>query len=701
MKSFTIPQERTNLQSLNPNQKFLAQLKILTQYACQVYPRVSTPEQKKNVSAEMQQDRKFALLCGWHDDDEMIIVEKDDLGLSGQLRMDERPAFVKTLRNISSGRVKTVVVSNISRFFRRKWLDEAEKFMQICDTYGVKVVVPNSTRSAVKSIFDFSQSDAIQQFRRECEEAWNYLENHIYGTMLAAEDILGQIGRWAGWNLPPGYIVDRRKELEDGKPNLTYRLYIPYPPHAEIVDKLHDRFWELGFNVSALLREIAYLECLFPAFEPWVDRQFINKLALAKVIDERGNIKGYTINSEHGLRSVLGNVAHIGYWVYKGELLFPDNHDPIVERNKFALTYNHLAPVQLDGTPNEFVLGRRTKYVKRHTPLYSGILDGKLYASDPDYRINSAPKPIKHKEKPLEIVSYYSFYKRRRNVSHASKYMIACVDLDRIFTLHFIHRLQQADEFENFLDAEKAELATQAQLVKDLDVQIDGAKKAMALKKAYLDSGKIKNLELLTSLDEGYTQLQLDLARLESQREKIVGSRTTAQKRRSYKQMMREAGDRWEEIIDPDLLLLMIEAFVEKMVIEPLSPQFYQMDIHWSDPEWGVDELLCYRDGKPSVRWSDDELIILYEKYENAPMEELFTLLPRRNYTSIMAQAETLGLKRRYQRCNDGLPKAFCLQDWEIMQLCHVTEEALLKSKGGRLITWAIRQERPHLESNR
>src|SRR5436305_875117 len=189
------------------------QFAYLVQYACQVYPRVSTPGQKTNVSAEMLQDKRFALLCGWPDDDEMIIVEKDDLGVSGQLRMDVRLAFIKMLRNIASGRIKAVIVSNISRFFRRKWNDEAEKFMQICDTYGVKVIVPNATRTAIKHIFDFSLSADIQQFRRECEEAWKYLENHIYGTMLAAQDILGQIGRWGGWNLPPGYVIVRRGEI--------------------------------------------------------------------------------------------------------------------------------------------------------------------------------------------------------------------------------------------------------------------------------------------------------------------------------------------------------------------------------------------------------------------------------------------------------------------------------------------------------
>src|SRR2546427_6353761 len=64
----------------------------------QIYPRVSSTEQKKNVSAEMQQDKGFALLCGWKD--ELIIMDTDDLGLSGQLRMEDRPAFVKMLRNM-------------------------------------------------------------------------------------------------------------------------------------------------------------------------------------------------------------------------------------------------------------------------------------------------------------------------------------------------------------------------------------------------------------------------------------------------------------------------------------------------------------------------------------------------------------------------------------------------------------------------
>src|SRR5437763_1527980 len=72
----------------------------------QVYPRVSTPEQKKNVSAEMQQDKRFALRCGWTD--ERIIMDTRDLGLSGQLRMEERPAFSEMIASIGKGKIKVI-----------------------------------------------------------------------------------------------------------------------------------------------------------------------------------------------------------------------------------------------------------------------------------------------------------------------------------------------------------------------------------------------------------------------------------------------------------------------------------------------------------------------------------------------------------------------------------------------------------------
>src|SRR5947209_18374017 len=105
-------------------------VKLPTEYPCQIYPRVSTPEQKNNVSAEMQKDKSFALFCGWRDD--QIILDDRDLGVSGQLRMEDRLAFHDMLRRIANDTIKAVVTTNVDRLFRNKWGDESGKFMEIC-----------------------------------------------------------------------------------------------------------------------------------------------------------------------------------------------------------------------------------------------------------------------------------------------------------------------------------------------------------------------------------------------------------------------------------------------------------------------------------------------------------------------------------------------------------------------------------------
>src|SRR6266487_1039722 len=421
MRKFTTrtPEEQKERRFNSPWKQELS-----TDHPCQVYPRVSTPEQRENVSAEMQQDRRFAVLCGWSDDDEMIIVETDDLGLSGQLRMEERPAFVKMLRNIASGKVRVVIVANISRFFRRKWNDEAEKFMQICDTYGVKVIVPNPWRSGIEFVYDFSIRAHIEQFRRKCEEAWNYLEGHVYGTMLAAKAELGKAGRWEGGNLPPGYIPDRREKVE-GRRNPDYRLFIPYDPHAEVTRWLFDRFWELAGNVRALLREIAR-------------------------------------------REILSNPVYIGYWVYKGELISTENHTPLIDFHRFSYAFNQLSSVRLDGSENEEALARRNKYMKAYVGEKPAILKNHIVASDTGLRINVCPIMRERFGEQIGLVYYYSFFKRGDGVDKFKKYMITCADLDRIFLEHFIERLAHASDFENFLVKEQAETEARAQLENDL-----------------------------------------------------------------------------------------------------------------------------------------------------------------------------------------------------------------------------------------
>src|SRR5437588_12515312 len=110
----------------------------------QLYPRVSTPDQLENVSAQMQQDISFCVAYGWHE--RLVICDNADLAKSGQLPMNERTAFLKMLGRIQRGEVKTIIAAQVDRFFRMKWGIEYEKFMMLCAEYDVKVVTLSHNR---------------------------------------------------------------------------------------------------------------------------------------------------------------------------------------------------------------------------------------------------------------------------------------------------------------------------------------------------------------------------------------------------------------------------------------------------------------------------------------------------------------------------------------------------------------------------
>ena len=168
-------------------------------FDCVIYPRISTPGQRGNVSSELQlaEDGELwnmALRCGWQQ--HQVRHPKDDMELSGTLRMEDRPAFKLMLQWIINGEVRAVLAVNVDRLFRDKWGTEYSKFMEICEKYHVIVITPDM-------VYDFSVGFCVKLFRDRCIQAWEYLEYQVYKRMIGAKDFLGETGRWAGGNLPP------------------------------------------------------------------------------------------------------------------------------------------------------------------------------------------------------------------------------------------------------------------------------------------------------------------------------------------------------------------------------------------------------------------------------------------------------------------------------------------------------------------
>src|SRR5260370_5517539 len=217
--------------------------KLPTTFDCVIYPRISTPGQRGNVSSELQLKEdgelwNLALRLGWKQT--QVRHPKDDMELSGTLRMEDRPAFKQMLQWIINGEVRAVIAVNVDRLFRDKWGTEYSKFMEICEKYHVLVITP-------EMVYDFSDSYCIKSFRDKCVQAWEYLEYQVYKRMIGAKDYLGETGRWAGGNLPPGYIVDRDKHSP------TFRKYTRYMPWQQCRSEEHTSELQSHLNLVCRL----------------------------------------------------------------------------------------------------------------------------------------------------------------------------------------------------------------------------------------------------------------------------------------------------------------------------------------------------------------------------------------------------------------------------------------------------------------
>src|SRR6266567_2731097 len=353
------------------------------EWDCVMYPRVSTPKQLGNVSAEMQLEEdgklmQIALQCGWKP--HQIRCPKDDMALSGRLKMEERPAFRQMLGFIRSGTVKAVIAVEVDRLFRDKFGAEYGKFMEICEQYGVLVVCPDM-------VYDFRDNYSITRFRDRCIAAWEYMEYQIYGKMIGAKDFLGRTCRYTGGCIPVGFIIDRRKKLANGMLNPHFRKYMVYEPHARIVFAIYRRFRELNGRLWQLHRELRRQSFVFPEFEEWVEADgFLIRTNLKKVSG------GYTIGIT-AIRELLCNVAYIGYWVYKNVLISTASHNSVIlseELDLFWYAFNRLSCENPDGTPNEHYFGNPAahKHIQAGGDVPDAMLKYLIAGEDPKYLIN-------------------------------------------------------------------------------------------------------------------------------------------------------------------------------------------------------------------------------------------------------------------------------------------------------------------------
>jgi DNA invertase Pin-like site-specific DNA recombinase len=344
-----------------------------------VYYRQSSMAQVGNISTDIQQIDlpKYVNTLGWLQ--ESIILIDEDEGVSVTKRIDELKGMSRLYDLIITGRIGAVAVQAEDRLFRDETQIQVNVFIDACVKCNVRVITP---------YFKYNFADKYEVpyhrllFRMRAEQAADFLNSYIRGRLFAAKERMLMQGMWMGGNINLGYMVDDRKNLSSGVSNPAWHKFVPFQPCAEVVVKIFELFLYYGGNANAVLRHLHKQGPHFPDFD---DPEFPKGVPPGFICSKpmrmlkRDNIY---FPSREALILMLTKAVYLGHWVYRGNVVVWNNHEPIVSEDLFYQAFNYLSLYLLDGEPNPNYAPRverthREKNPERAVPkkaIYLGLV---------------------------------------------------------------------------------------------------------------------------------------------------------------------------------------------------------------------------------------------------------------------------------------------------------------------------------------
>jgi DNA invertase Pin-like site-specific DNA recombinase len=664
-----------------------------------IYARQSSPAQLINhpESTEMQTDDLRIWLLKRRVPEGNIYLFDADLGLSGRLRIDQRTALQELVVRIQTDEIKAVLVYRVSRLFRDETGVQYNTFLTICREHSCILVTADGM------LFNFNIEMHRKMFRFLAEQAADYLPQQMQ-ILFQAKLRKARKGLYVGLGpVPIGYIVD----YDIHSP--TYKRYLVYRPHAEIVFYLFKRFYELEGDFSALVRELEAMPIVFPDVEEGVDRRNTFQKRRKKVPG------GFHI-SKDGLRLLLTNPAYLGWWIVQGDVISRENHPAIIDKaNEYLFWYafEHLADYTTDGKENgNRRNGSPRRFYQRHTQVVALLNKKKLFSSQGKVFIHLTGEDWTYQIVPPD-------YTIKRG-------QLCEIDIDVIdtaFTERFLERLSETHDFDSYLQWVEEEAAQQAVIANSLLCQlqeIENRQEAIlderlairtqinakvreavekepqadvnTLKKKYEAevAGDLERLERKSlNLDSLKETLNLQLEPLQNTQQV-----QTARKFATFQGEVEKLREAWPE--KPiEARAEFVNLFIERVVLTLMAPHWVKVDIYWRHPAWEQDTLIVYRNRGNAPRWTDEERDIVRAYYPSAPREEILQRLPTKTWRSIRSEARRLQIRRPKQAWED-IPYVLTWADLEFMQEQGITSldtKCEASSRRGRLV--CVRRDRP------
>jgi len=539
--------------------------------------------------------------------DGQLIIDLRDLGISGRLGPDKRPALAELMADLSRGEAPDVTgavylsTEGLSRLSRDQDRIVGPQLIKLMKQANCRVRTP---LSILNPRIEADWRELREGFEDAARESRHLQEKH-FGPKIKEKALKGE---HVGNAVPPGFIIEIRGYKTNGA--YIFGKWLPYPPHADIDVKILEEYVRQQgskYKTAQALRGLVFP--FFPAELDWMETRSSLRNCLK-------TSEGYIITPEV-IDGLAGQLALIGIWKWT-DILIPNNHQPVVPADLFGEAY--ALHSRRGGKPR----GRAAYYeplewdgllwcLNHDTPRHiSGHSSNGLWLCDRDYHNGAAHICLKVDHR---IIS-----------SPLTQEFLKCLDLR-----------SYAGEVFNELQTRSVTVDAELTMRRHQETQY---RNRLANLESYLGSAD-------PELEERYRrQIKQTNADLQKLLQKPLPSPVTVADIERIKRFLENLGDEWQKLssgLRNRLLKLMIdrvEIIHERGHIQATvvwKTGFRQrINISW----------LVGIPGK-ELRWTGEEDSLLRVLWPTSTKDVLLATLPNRKWRAITTRARKLGLARR------------------------------------------------------
>jgi hypothetical protein len=554
----------------------------------------------------LEQIRANIVLPGVLEDGD-VILDCQDLGISGTLNEAKRPGLAHLKRRLQAGELGAIYVTEgASRLARDRDRVVSSSLLQLMTDSNCKLRTPDQVLSpCIERDWDIIDEDFV-----EAREELKVQRKRLHRRKMTK----AKRGEHVGSAVPPGFklpIVDRRA---DG--SYIFGKYELYQPHLEINKNILKEFikWKSKTLAARSLRKKYIVYPFFPEELSYMNSR--TSLRRSPRSEEDG---GYVITPEV-IEGVVANPKQIGIWIC-GDTVIRENHPSVFSGEMLDLWLQ----------ANEIMASRKPKgkgaivdpmpfagllFCGNHDelwPISPHNIEGRLRCTK-DYGIGA---PI-----CLDVVA------------HIVVEPLTQVFLERFKATAYIEDVLRRTEEKARED--KLEDVGLKQNEKKLKQRIDNLKNRLG----YEDNRKDEILlEEITKTERQLASLQQRLV----QKPRKVSPAVDIARIREFLWRLWQNWDRFPNRLKNELLRLFIERVELRHSRESIEATIV----------WGAGERQAILIQRPKAkyarerRWKQDEDKLLKMLWPSSRPEAILAALPCRSWEAVGQRALRLGVKRQ------------------------------------------------------